>query len=168
MLKLSLCGYSGVQIHIKGAITVLNTETAAAPNIRNRKIIFKNFVPFTDCISEVNNAQVDNGKDINVVMSKYNLIKYSDIYLETSGSLWQYHSDEPALNNAGDIFVFPNNDDDTNNNSNNNNKEGMYVGTFVRSQDSVGQGFGMNMNQKMQLKTKNSKFYGISPYSVIT
>ena len=47
-------------------------------------------------------------------------------------------------------------------------QEGMYTGSFVRSQDSIGQSFGINMNQKVQLKMKISKFYGISPYRAIT
>ena len=33
----------------------------------------------------------------------YNLIEYSDNYLKTSGRLWQYCRDEPALTNAGSI-----------------------------------------------------------------
>ena len=35
---------------------------------RNKVVIFKNCAPFTDCISEINNAQVENAKDLNVVM----------------------------------------------------------------------------------------------------
>ena len=42
--------------------------TAAASNNGNKKTIFKNCVPFTDCISKINNAQVDNAKDVDVVM----------------------------------------------------------------------------------------------------
>ena len=34
--------------------------------------------PFTDCISEINNAQIDNAKNIDVVMPMYNLIGYSN------------------------------------------------------------------------------------------
>ena len=30
-------------------------------------------------------------------MPMYNLIDYSDAYSKTSGSLWQYYTDEPAL-----------------------------------------------------------------------
>ena len=37
----------------------------------------------------------------------YNLIDYSDAYSKTSGSLWQYWRDEPALNNDGEIIDFP-------------------------------------------------------------
>ena len=59
-------------------------------------VIFKNCAPFTNCISEINNTQVDNAKDINIVMPMYNLIEYSDNYAKTSGSLWQYCKDIPA------------------------------------------------------------------------
>ena len=46
-------------------------------------------------------------------MHMYNLIDYSDAYSKTSGSLWQYWRDEPALNNDGEIIDFP-----ANNNNN--------------------------------------------------
>ena len=39
-------------------------------------------------------------------MSMYNLIEYSDSYSKTSGSLWQYCKDIPAVNNKGDIVNF--------------------------------------------------------------
>ena len=35
---------------------------------------------FTDCISEINNTQIDNAKYIDVVIPMYNLIEYSDDY----------------------------------------------------------------------------------------
>ena len=37
----------------------------------------------------------------------YNLIEYSDAYIKTSGSLWQYYRDEPALDAYGEIMDFP-------------------------------------------------------------
>ena len=40
-------------------------------------------------------------------MPLYNLIEYSDTYVKTSGSLWQYYRDEPALNNNNNITDFP-------------------------------------------------------------
>ena len=46
-------------------------------------------------------------KKIDVVMPMYNLIEYSDAYSKTSGSLWQYYRDEPALDNNGNITDFP-------------------------------------------------------------
>ena len=36
----------------------------------------------------------------------YNLIEYSNRYLKTSGSLWQYYGDEPALTDAGAVNDF--------------------------------------------------------------
>ena len=39
-------------------------------------------------------------------MPMYNLIEYSDNYSKTSGSLWQYCKEIPAVNNAGNIVDF--------------------------------------------------------------
>ena len=39
-------------------------------------------------------------------MPMYNLIEYSDNYSKTSGSLWQYCKEIPAVNNDGDIVDF--------------------------------------------------------------
>ena len=47
-------------------------------------------------MSEINNTQIDNAKDIDVVMPMYNLIEYSDNYSKTSGNLWQYYVDMSA------------------------------------------------------------------------
>ena len=39
-------------------------------------------------------------------MLMYNLIEYSDAYSKTSGSVWQYNKDEPALDNNNNIIDF--------------------------------------------------------------
>ena len=49
--------------------------------------------PFINCISEINNTQIDNCKDIDIVMPLYNLLEYIDSYAKTSGSLWKYYRD---------------------------------------------------------------------------
>ena len=104
MLKSSLCDYSDVYILVKGTITVNNTAAADADaNNTNKKVILKNCTPFTNCISEINNTQVDNAKDIDIVMPMYNLIEYSDNYSKTSGSLWQYCKDIPAVDNNASV-----------------------------------------------------------------
>ena len=54
----------------------------------------------------MNNTQVDNAKDIDIVTPMHNLIEYSDNYLKTSGGLWQYCKDIPAVNNNGNIVEF--------------------------------------------------------------
>ena len=110
MLKSSLCDYSNAYILVKGTITVNNTDAADADaNNTNKKVIFKNCAPFTNCISEINNTQVDNAKDIDIVMPMYTLIGYSDNYSKTSGSLWQYCQDIPAADNNAIVNFAENN-----------------------------------------------------------
>ena len=66
---------------------VPNTETVAAKSNRNKEVVFKNCAPFTDCISEINNAQVDNAKETDAVTNMYNLKECNENYSQTSGSL---------------------------------------------------------------------------------
>ena len=42
-------------------------------------------------------------------MPMYNLVEYSNYYSKTSGSLWQYYRDKPALTDAGALNDFPGN-----------------------------------------------------------
>ena len=113
MLKSSLCDYSDAYILVKETITVNNTAAAAAAaaaaNNTNKKVIFKIWAPFIICISETNNTHVENTKDIDIVMPMYNLMEYSDNYSKTSGSLWQYCKDIPAVNNNNAIVDFTDN-----------------------------------------------------------
>ena len=81
-----LCNYSDVYILVSGTLTVPNTGIAANPNIR-KIIVIKNYTPFTDCISEINNTQIDNAIYIDIIMSVYDLIEYSDKYSKTFGIL---------------------------------------------------------------------------------
>ena len=68
-------------IFVKGNIPLNNTAAADTDaNNTNKKVIFKNYAPFTNCISKVNNTLVDNAKDIDIVMQMYNLIEYNDDY----------------------------------------------------------------------------------------
>ena len=107
MLRSSLCDYRDAYILVKGNISVNNTAAAgAAANNTNKKVPFKNCAPFTNCISKMNNTQIDNAEYIDIVMPMYNLIEYSDNYSKTSGSLWQYCKEIPAVNNAGNIIDF--------------------------------------------------------------
>ena len=104
MLKSTLCDYSDAYILLKRNITVDNTAVDGAPaNNTSKKVKITKVAPFTNCMSEINNTQVDYAEYIDIVMSMYNLIKYSDNYSKTSGSLWQYCKDIPAAKN-GNIF----------------------------------------------------------------
>ena len=81
MLKSSIFDYSDAYILVKGTVTFDNTSAAGvAANNTNKKVIFKNCAPFTDCISGINNTQIDNAKYIDIVMPMYNLIEYRDNY----------------------------------------------------------------------------------------
>ena len=44
-------------------------------------------MPFTNCISNIDNTQIDNAEYTDVLMPMYNFIEYSDNYSKTSGSL---------------------------------------------------------------------------------
>ena len=71
ILKSSLCDYSDAYFLVKGTISVNNTAAqGAAVNNNNKKVIFKSCAPFTNCISEINNTQIDNAKDIVIIMQK--------------------------------------------------------------------------------------------------
>ena len=88
MLKSSLCDYSNAYILVKGRITITGADAAARQaDERDKGVAFKNCAPFTNCISEINNTQVDNAKEFDIVMPMYNLIEYSDSYAKTTGSL---------------------------------------------------------------------------------
>ena len=98
MLKSSLCDYSDAYILAKGTITINGRgadAVARQADEREKSVSFKNFATFTNCISEINNTQVDNAKNIDIVIPMYNLIEYSDNYAKTTGRLWQYFRDEP-------------------------------------------------------------------------
>ena len=101
MLKSDLCDYADAYIFVKGTITIAGAGADAAArqlDERNKGVIFKNCAPFTKCISRINGTDIDNARDIDIVMPMYNLIEYSDNYSKTSGSLWQYDRDDPNNN----------------------------------------------------------------------
>ena len=54
-------------------------------------MVFKNNARFINCISNINGVKID----LYVVMSMYNLLKYSKNYKKATGSLWNYYRDEP-------------------------------------------------------------------------
>ena len=107
ILMSSLCDYGNAYILIKGNITVNNTavEGAAATNT-NKILLFKNCAPFTNCITNINNTEIDNAKYIDIVMPMYNLIEYSDNHSEISVSPWRYCKEILAVSDNGDIADF--------------------------------------------------------------
>ena len=97
MVRSDICDYSDAYILVSGTITFTGEggdDNAKREGERNKGVIFKNCEPFTECISNINDTQIDNAKDTDVVMPVYKLIEYSDNYSKTSGSLSQYYRDE--------------------------------------------------------------------------
>ena len=67
ILKSSLCDYSDAHIFVKGKITITGAGDDAAArqaDETDKGVAFKNCALFTNCISEINNTQIDNVKDI--------------------------------------------------------------------------------------------------------
>ena len=57
--------------------------------------VFKSNSPFINCISKTNGIKIDNAEDLDVAMPMYNLLECSKNGKKTTGSLWNYHRDEP-------------------------------------------------------------------------
>ena len=101
MLRSNLCDNADAYILVKEIITITragNDDVAKRLDERNKGVIFEKCAPFTKCISRIYNKDIDTNQDIDIVMSMYNLIEYSDNYSETSESPWQYYKDEPNNN----------------------------------------------------------------------
>ena len=83
---------------VKGDITVVRVgATNAARQARqvDKQGILKNCTSFTDCITKINNTQVGNWKDVDVLMSMYSLIEYSNNYSKTFRNLYYFCRDVP-------------------------------------------------------------------------
>ena len=68
----NLCDYSDAGLLLKGMIKIkreADTVAATLVDKRNREVIFKNFAPLTDCISEIK--------------FKYNLIEYRSFHVNS-------------------------------------------------------------------------------------
>ena len=84
MLRTSLWDYNNdAYTLVSGTITITGEGDDAAArqaDEKNKWVIFKNCVPFTDCISGINITQINNVKYVDVVMPMFSLIEYSDSY----------------------------------------------------------------------------------------
>ena len=81
--------------------TATNSENNNA--FEEKNLIFKSNVPFINCISKINQVQIDNPEDLDVVMPMYNLLENSKNYRKATISLWSYYSDEPNSGENGGI-----------------------------------------------------------------
>ena len=104
----NLFDYADAYILVHGTITITGAgadDATRQVDERDKGVIFKNFVPFIKCISRINSTEIDNAKDIDIVMPMYDVTEYSDNFSKTSGSLWQYYKDDPN-NNLTDSELF--------------------------------------------------------------
>ena len=83
MLKSSLCDYSDAYVLAKWTISI-SEQTGHNPNNNNKVAVFRNCTPFTDCIGEINNTQIDNAKEIDVLVPMYNLIELNHNNLQNN------------------------------------------------------------------------------------
>ena len=61
MIRSNFCYYRDAYIHVKGILEVTNTVFEGAPVSNfNKKVIFKNCTPITNCTSEINNTKKDD------------------------------------------------------------------------------------------------------------
>ena len=102
MLRSNLCDYSDAHILVKGTITVtapgVNNGANNIRDKRNRPLILKNNAPFVSCITRIDGELIEDADDLDIVMSMYNLLKYSKNYRKTIGSLYNYYRDELSDN----------------------------------------------------------------------
>ena len=90
-IKTSLCDYSDGFFSVTEDITVTaNKDT---------DIAFKNYAPFSTSKTEIN-VLIDEANHIYIAMPRYKLIKLSDNFWDTSGSLWQFKKGDTPNNNA--------------------------------------------------------------------
>ena len=74
-IRSSLCDCSYAYMFVSGTITIKgegDDDAAKRADERNKGVIFKNGVPLTEFISHINVTQIDNAKDIDVVMPMNN------------------------------------------------------------------------------------------------
>ena len=90
MLKSRLCDYSDAYTLVKEIISIIGNganDDAKPADETDKEVVYKNCAPFSRCISQIKNMQVDDAQEIDVVMPMYNLIEHSNNYSKTSGSL---------------------------------------------------------------------------------
>ena len=94
VIKPNLCDCSDAYILVTGDIKV---EAVAA----DTNVAFKSCAPFTRCVTNINYEHVETAENLDIIMTMYNLIEYSDNYADSSGSLYQFKRDESPINDAG-------------------------------------------------------------------
>ena len=98
VIKPNLCDHSEAYILIKGNIQHKPDDSSAC---------FKNCAPFRKCSSYINDEFLETAEELEVSMPMYNLLKYSDNYEDSTGSLYHFKRSEITTgdNNNAEITV---------------------------------------------------------------
>ena len=75
VIKPNLCDYSDAYILLTGDIKV--ADVAA-----NTNVAFQNCVPFTRCVTHINDEHVKTSEHLDIIMPMYNLIEYPLITMQ--------------------------------------------------------------------------------------
>ena len=94
VIKASLCDYSDAHV-----LVTLNIKVTGV-NV-DIKVTFKSSAPFRRCVTHRNDEDVETTENLDIIMSMYNLIEYTDNYSDSSGRLLQFKRDESPKNDAG-------------------------------------------------------------------
>ena len=78
---------SSLESSLCDAYIIVTGNISITPAANNTKAALKNYAPFKNCRTEINETFVDKTEHINVAMLVYNLIEYSGNYSDASGSL---------------------------------------------------------------------------------
>ena len=97
VIKPNLSDYSDAYILVTRDIKVADIAADIAD------VAFKSCAPFTRCVTHINDEHVETAENVDIIMSMYNLIEYSDNYADSSGSLYHIKIDESPMNNVGNL-----------------------------------------------------------------
>ena len=86
ILKSNLCDYNDAYILVTGDIAIIGHQET--------QITFKNWAPFTKCITKIDKTTIYQTANLDLVMAMYNLIEHHSNYSKTSEILWFYSNDE--------------------------------------------------------------------------
>ena len=84
---------------MEDAFILVTWGTPATTN-NDTDVMSENCAPCSICTTKINDVFIDEASHIYIAMPIYNLIKYSESYSDTPGSLWQFKRDEVPNNNT--------------------------------------------------------------------
>ena len=78
-------------------------DITATGGDENAKVAFKNSSVFRRRVTYINDEHIETADNLDIIMSMYSLLEYSDNYADSSGGLWQFTRDEQNMTNAGNL-----------------------------------------------------------------